>query len=241
MDKTLIEEWGELDDRFKHFIVRVFWNPNAKHAAEPYNDFLGSLWPIPEENGWIESTGSYKFQITSKFLTMVTENIGEKEVSEDFLKRIAPKKVTKEMAETVVNLLCGHMGDSYVGYVLYRLDRPSVLDDLWSVVAPPVNIRVKLFDPKTNEQLSTGVYDTDLTKSWVDERLAWRYDVEWIYDKYHEIQQIMSYVENDLDISVCIDGEYTQLETDIFKEISEALTKKIISLDIHPSQLEIRF
>lgn len=73
MDKEqLIKEWFELEEKYRLFVLRVLKYGCGKHAAEPLSDNIGNnLWELPEQQGWITSVGSYKFNVTDKFVKLM--------------------------------------------------------------------------------------------------------------------------------------------------------------------------
>ena len=214
MDKEqLIKEWFELEEKYRLFVLRVLKYGCGKHAAEPLSDNIGNnLWDKPEELGWVESVGSYKFKVTSKFsqLIHVTKQQFEDQLDFDgWLQYLAPKKVTKEMAETVVNLICSQLNDNAKGLILYRLDRASVNFDSWTVVPPPVGLQVLLVNSE-NEVVDKKIFDKDLTREWEGEEFGWRYDLDWFYDKYQEIIEVRSLIEK----KVCVSDRFGDEEGD---------------------------
>lgn len=228
MDKEqLIKEWFELEEKYRLFVLRVLNSGGSKHGSEPHSDNIGNnLWEKPEDQGWITSIGSYKFKVTDKFASLLVETKEQFEGDNDasaWLKYLAPKKVTKDMAETVVNLICSQLNDNARGLILYRLDRTSVASDSWTVVPPPVGIQVQLVN-SNNEVVDKKIFDKDLTREWEGEEFGWRYDLDWLYDKYQEIVEFRSHIKN----QVCVTDRFDEDDDELGYKAPDYLIDAIL-------------
>ena len=64
-------DWYKLTEQEKSFVFRARKSRGGKYNCEPhsYNDI--ALWEKPEQLGFIECTGSYKWIVTEKFNSLV--------------------------------------------------------------------------------------------------------------------------------------------------------------------------
>lgn len=72
LEHTLFQYRYILNDHHREFIGRVCLKGEVKYGAKPhFYDFGGveqlPLWDLPEQLGFIESIGSYKFKVTKKY------------------------------------------------------------------------------------------------------------------------------------------------------------------------------
>lgn len=100
------------------------------------------------------------------------------------------KLITLEQAKLVFEHIYG--GDIPHG-ILFRLDRPTVKEDLWWVVAPPPNVQVHTYAKLEDGMLvylEPTIFEYDLSISWGDNSFAWAYDIEWLIEQYEEITSL---------------------------------------------------
>lgn len=80
MYTEITDDWDSLDNEHKKFALRVRNSRGCKHGASPCSSFSENIdepsigfWTECERLGFIECTGSYKWEITDKFSTLERE------------------------------------------------------------------------------------------------------------------------------------------------------------------------
>lgn len=113
-----------------------------------------------------------------------------------------------------------------------RLDRPTVEKDFWTFIQPPPNVQVKVFHLNTdNERFFAYNYiykpGNGDYESWEHNKLAWRYDLEWLENSYADFiakKGVVYDALQDTILKLDIDLDKTQ---EIIDEVITLLTKAV--------------
>lgn len=113
-----------------------------------------------------------------------------------------------------------------------RLDRPTVEKDFWAFIQPPPNVQVKVFHLSAdNERFFAYNYiyvpGNGDYESWEHNKLAWRYDIEWLENNYTHLIAKKEIVKGALEDTITKLGIDSDKAPEIIDEVITLLTKAV--------------